>query len=241
MQRIDIYLAEKKYCISRNRAKELIKLGLVTLNGKIVDKCSIKVDESDEIFVKDDIKYVSRAGLKLKEAISEFKIDLDNKICMDIGASTGGFTEVLLECNVKLIYAIDVGTNQLSKKLLSNKKVISIENQNFRYYDNIEIYGKIDFITIDVSFISLKKIILNTTKFLANDGEMVVLIKPQFEVGREFLNKNGIVNNIKLHKQVLTDIENEFLINGLYVERIIQSPIKGSDGNIEYLAFVKRK
>lgn len=241
MQRIDIYLAEKKYCISRNRAKELIKLGLVTLNGKIVDKCSIKVDESDEIFVKDDIKYVSRAGLKLKEAISEFKIDLDNKICMDIGASTGGFTEVLLECNSKLIYAIDVGTNQLSKKLLSNKKVISIENQNFRYYDNIEIYGKIDFITIDVSFISLKKIILNTTKFLANDGEMVVLIKPQFEVGREFLNKNGIVNNIKLHKQVLTDIENEFLINGLYVERIIQSPIKGSDGNIEYLAFVKRK
>lgn len=241
MQRIDIYLAEKKYCISRNRAKELIKLGLVTLNGKIVDKCSIKVDESDEIFVKDDIKYVSRAGLKLKEAISEFKIDLDNKICMDIGASTGGFTEVLLECNAKLIYAIDVGTNQLSKKLLSNKKVISIENQNFRYYDNIEIYGKIDFITIDVSFISLKKIILNTTKFLANDGEMVVLIKPQFEVGREFLNKNGIVNNIKLHKQVLTDIENEFLINGLYVERIIQSPIKGSDGNIEYLAFVKRK
>ena len=241
MQRIDIYLAEKKYCISRNRAKELIKLGLVTLNGKIVDKCSIKVDESDEIFVKDDIKYVSRAGLKLKEAISEFKIDLDNKICMDIGASTGGFTEVMLECNANLIYAIDVGTNQLSKKLLSNKKVISIENQNFRYYDNIEIYGKIDFITIDVSFISLKKIIMNTTKFLANDGEMVVLIKPQFEVGREFLNKNGIVNNIKLHKQVLTDIENEFLINGLYVERIIQSPIKGSDGNIEYLAFVKRK
>lgn len=231
--RLDIYLKENMN-ISRQKAKELIESGNVKINGKEVIKPAFKVDESDDIKVSDSdnvLKYVSRGGYKLEKALKEFCINIKG-VCIDIGASTGGFTECMLREGADKVYAVDVGSDQLHNSLRNDKRVVSMENCDIRNAD-IE---KADFISCDVSFISLEKIFPHIERLLKDEGMCIFLIKPQFEAGRENLNKRGIVKDIKVHRKVIRDVIEYGRNSGLFVKDITYSPIRGGDGNIEYLA-----
>ncbi len=239
-ERLDIFVKEKLN-ISRQKSAELIKLSSVIVNGKIINKPSFKVENTDNIDITDTdnvLKYVSRGGYKLEKALKCFNISLDNKWCMDIGASTGGFTDCMLKNGAEKVYACDVGSNQLVDSLKYDSRVISYENTDIR---DLNIDEPVDFIGCDVSFISIEYIISDIKRFLSNDGEVVVLIKPQFEAGRSFINKNGIVKNPKVHKRVINDIINYSRKFKLYPYDVTFSPIKGGDGNIEYLLYLKSK
>lgn len=238
--RIDNFLVENKYYENISQAAINIMLGNVFINGQKINKAG-EIYNCEKIknieIKKEESLYVSRGGLKLKKAIDYFKVDFNDKIILDIGASTGGFTDCALKHGAKFVYAIDVGTNQLDWKLRNNEKVKSIENMHINdlELDDIE-NNLIDIIVMDVSFISLKKILKNIYKFISDKTICIFLIKPQFEVTKEHLEK-GIVKDINIHKEVLENIRSFSENIGIYLTDLVISPIKGTKGNIEYLGY----
>ena len=236
--RLDNYLVEKGYYNSRNKAQEAIKSQSVMVNSQIIDKCSFEVLEESRIeIIKNDCPYVSRGGLKLEAAIKEFNLDFTDKTILDIGASTGGFTDCALKFGAKLVYAVDVGTNQLAEVLKNRDDVISLEKTNILDFDISNL--KIDYIVMDVSFVSIEKLLPALDKMVNEDNSLVCLIKPQFEVGKMFL-KKGIVKDKKLHLKVLENVSETFSSYGLAITKAIPSPILGGSGNKEFLVYVKR-
>lgn len=240
--RLDIYLVENHYFDSREKAKIAIMEGKVFVNNQKEDKCGtlIKSDANVE-YRGEKLKYVSRGGLKLEKAVRVFNIDFNNKTCIDIGSSTGGFTDLMIQNGAKLVYAVDSGTNQLDYSLRKNEKVKVLENTNARYltiknFDN----DNIDIITIDVSFISLTKILSVAYLLLKDGGEIIILIKPQFEAGREKVEKNGVIRDANVHEEVITNIIDYCENEDFTVAGIDYSPIKGPAGNIEFLLYAKK-
>ena len=240
--RLDVYLVENHYFESREKARIAIMEGKVYVNNQKEDKCGtlIKSDANVE-YRGEKLKYVSRGGLKLEKAANVFKIDFNKKICVDIGSSTGGFTDLMLQNGASHVYAVDSGTNQLDYSLRINEKVKVLENTNARYltkdsFDDVNI----DLITIDVSFISLTKIIPIAYMLLKDGGEIVMLIKPQFEAGREKVEKNGVIRDSKVHEEVITRIIDFCESEDMKVEGLDYSPIKGPAGNIEFLLYIKK-
>lgn len=243
-ERLDILLVEKGICESREKAKTNIMAGLIFVDGQRVDKAGEKVKvDADILFKGEKLKYVSRGGLKLEKAMNTFGIDLTNKVCMDIGASTGGFTDCMLQNNASKVFAVDVGYGQFAWKLRTDERVVCMERTNIRYVTPEDIDNDLlDFASIDVSFISLKKIMPATLGLLKDDGEVVALIKPQFEAGREKVGKKGVVREISTHKEVVHGIIDFLLEQDLNVLGVGYSPIKGPEGNREYLVyFTKNK
>lgn len=240
MERADICLLKLGLAKSRTHAKNIILEKRAFYDGKVIEKASLLVDEN-LVTVNSTVEdtYVGRGAIKLDSAIKNFELDLKDLVCMDIGASTGGFTQIMLNEKVKKVYAIDVGTNQLVDSLLNDERVVSLENTNFRYLDFEVIGEKVDFISIDVSFISLKYIFENLYKFLKEDSKIVALIKPQFECEGKSLNKKGVVKSEKVIENVIEKVKLYALANKLEVLEIIDSPILGGDGNKEKLALIK--
>lgn len=237
--RIDEYLVRNGLAKSRERAKELIKTGGVSVDGKIVSKPSFAVDGDEIIEITGDtLKFVSRGGLKLEKAARVFGISFEGRKCVDFGASTGGFTDCMLQGGAAVVYAVDVGHGQLDKKLLSDSRVVNMEGFNLKNISADDIHGKADFLACDVSFISLKLIIPRIADVLSDSGEAAVLIKPQFECGRQDVGKNGIVRSQKVHVWVLNEIFSAFAQSGLFADSFDFSPVCGGDGNIEYIAHV---
>jgi 23S rRNA (cytidine1920-2'-O)/16S rRNA (cytidine1409-2'-O)-methyltransferase len=237
-ERLDILLVEKGIFTSRERAKTSIMAGKIFVDGQRVDKAGEKINvDADIIFKGQEIPYVSRGGLKLEKAIKEFGVNLKDKVCMDIGASTGGFTDCMLQNDAKKVFSIDVGYGQFAWKLRTDSRVVCMERTNIRYVTPEGLGELTDFASIDVSFISLKKIMPATLSLLNESGEVVALIKPQFEAGKEKVGKKGVVRDINVHKEVVLDIV-EFLISqNLNILSVSYSPIKGPEGNIEYLVY----
>ena len=240
--RLDKELVEKSLVPSRSKAQELIKDNLVLVNGKTINKANYIVKETDIIEIKenDKLKYVSRGGLKLEKAINEFNIDMTNKTIMDIGSSTGGFTDCALKHGASNIIAVDVGTNLMHESLRNNPKIDLHEQTNFKEFESIY-FKEIDMAVCDVSFISLKKIIdkiyLENVKI-----DMVCLIKPQFECGKEKADKyKGVILNKQIHIDIIKDMIDYFNQKGFYVKNLTSSPIRGGDGNIEYLTLISNK
>ena len=237
-ERLDILLVEKGICESREKAKTNIMAGLIFVDGQRVDKAGEKVKVDAEIIFKGEkLKYVSRGGLKLEKAMNTFGIDLTNKVCMDIGASTGGFTDCMLQNNASKVFAVDVGYGQFAWKLRCDERVVCMERTNIRYVTPEDIKELLDFASIDVSFISLRTIMPAVINLLKPTGEVVALIKPQFEAGRENVGKKGVVRDINVHKDVVKNIVEFLLSKNLNVLGISYSPIKGPEGNIEYLVY----
>ncbi len=239
--RADLLLCKLNLAESREKAKNMIQSGIVFLGNEKISKPSLMLSESDVPEIRGEtLKYVSRGGLKLEKAINLFKIELQNKVCMDIGASTGGFTDCMLQNGAKKVYAVDVGTNQLHEKLKSDSRVVNLEKTNARNITKEIVPDDISFISCDVSFISLK-IILPVIKDLLSEGaEAMCLIKPQFEAGKQNIGKNGVVKDKSVHRSVLKDIYDFALSLGLSVLNLSYSPIKGPEGNIEYLIYLKK-
>ena len=238
-KRLDILLQERGLAQSRERAKALIMSGKVLVNHQPIDKPGTQVEANVQIDLKGkDIPYVSRGGLKLEAAIKEFGLQINNLICMDVGASTGGFTDCLLQNSANKVFAIDVGYGQLAWKLRQDSRVIIIERTNIRYLGGKKIPLAIDLATVDVSFISLKIVVPSILKFLKNKGEILALIKPQFEVGKGKIGKNGVVKDPKLHKEVINDLCLYFSNLGLECKAIMPSPILGPKGNREFILYL---
>ena len=237
-ERLDVFLVNKGFYETRNKAQNAIESNDVKVNGVIINSSSHKVDENAKIeIVSVSLPYVSRGGLKLEKAIKVFNLDLKDKTVLDIGASTGGFTDCSLQNGATKVYALDVGENQLHDSLRVNDKVVSLEKTNFRTINIEEFKGyKIDLIVVDVSFISLSYIFENASKVIENDKCMMTLIKPQFETSKKEHNKNGVVNNPKLHFQVIKNVIDAANKYDLHLNKLDFSPIKGDkSGNIEYL------
>ncbi|MCX7990666.1 MAG: TlyA family RNA methyltransferase [Proteobacteria bacterium] len=235
--RADELLFQKGLVESRSRAKTLIMMGKVYANGVKVEKAGDNLNTDSEIEIKEDLPYVSRGGLKLESAIKHFNIDIKNKIALDIGASTGGFTDCLLKYGAKKVYAVDVGYGILDNRLREDKRVINIEKTNFRYIDKSLIPEIVDFISIDVSFISLTLIIPKALEFLKKNGEIVALIKPQFELTPKEVGKGGVVRDEKLREKAVDKIKNFSQSLGLTIIGIIPSPVSGQKGNKEFLLY----
>lgn len=234
--RLDKYLVDNKYVESRNKAQEVIENNLVSVNGIIINKNNFNINEGDNVILLNNNKYVSRAAIKLEHAINLFKINFKNKNVIDIGSSTGGFTQVALINGARTIYCIDVGTNQLHNNLRNNKKIVVMENTNFKDVNAFDIKEKIDIITCDVSFISSKEILKKVKEIFNNKIEMIFLLKPQFEAGKEIANKNKGFIPQKYHKKIIHDYINFCKKNGIKILGIEESPIVGAKlGNIEYL------
>lgn len=241
MDRLDVLLFNLGLAKSREKAKQMITSNTVYVNGKLVNKPSSLFDEQCEIKIDlPEVDYVSRAAFKLKKAVEYFNINLINKICVDVGASTGGFTDFMLKSGCSFVYAIDSGQDQLAESLINDNRVLSLERTNFRYIDVGIFKDKIDFICVDVSFISLELIIPKLVEICNENTEVVALIKPQFEVGKGNVGKNGIVKDKKMHVSVLERVYKYFYDNKLYINDIVYSPITGGDGNIEYLVYARR-
>ena len=239
--RLDSAVFEAGHCDSREKAKALIMSGIVFVNNQKADKPGMKINSDDILEVRGNtLKYVSRGGLKLEKAMNTFPITLDNCICADIGASTGGFTDCMLINGAKKVYAIDVGYGQLAWKLRTDGRVVNLERTNFRYVTQEQIPESLDFASIDVSFISLSKILPALRPLLKDDGKAVCLIKPQFEAGKDKVGKKGVVRDILVHKEVIENVTNFMIEGGFSVLGLDYSPIKGPEGNIEYLAFIQK-
>ncbi len=236
-QRLDVILVNRQLARSREHAKALIMSGNVFVKGVREDKAGTSFDEdTEDIVVKDNsLKYVSRGGLKLEKALAEFPIDLEGKICMDIGSSTGGFTDCMLQNGAAKVYSIDVGHGQLAWKLRNDERVVCMEKTNFRYVTGDMIPDMIDFASADVSFISLDKILPVAYPLLKSHAMLVCLIKPQFEAGREQVGKKGVVRDAKVHEEVIEKIIKVAEECDLAPLGLCHSPIKGPEGNIEYL------
>ena len=240
-KRLDVLVYEKGFCESREKAKAVIMAGLVYVDNQKADKCGVQYSEDVNIEVRGNtLRYVSRGGLKLEKALDKFNIDINGKITMDIGASTGGFTDCMLQNGAKKVYSIDVGYGQLAWKLRSDDRVVNMERTNFRNVTPVDIPDKIDFFSIDVSFISLRILLPVASELLSDAGEAVCLIKPQFEAGRENVGKKGVVRDPKVHEDVVRMIVGFCLENGYSVLDLDFSPIKGPEGNIEYLIHIKK-
>lgn len=239
-ERLDNFLVNKGYFKSRQKAKYAIDNGIIYINNIKITKSSKLISESDNIEIKGEtLKYVSRGGLKLEKAINSFNINLKDKICMDIGASTGGFTDVMLQNGAKKVYSVDVGHNQLHESLIQNSRVINIEGTNIKDL-SLEKIEQVDFIGTDISFISITKVIDKIYKLLKIKAVAVILIKPQFEVGKQNINKNGVVKDVKIHKKTLIQIIEKVNLVGFNILNIDYSPIKGPAGNIEYLVHIEK-
>ncbi|MCI9070198.1 TlyA family RNA methyltransferase [Clostridium sp.] len=237
-ERLDILLVEKGICESREKAKTNIMAGLIFVDGQRIDKAGEKVKVDSEIIFKGEkLKYVSRGGLKLEKAMNTFGIDLTNKVCMDIGASTGGFTDCMLQNNASKVFAVDVGYGQFAWKLRTDERVVCMEKTNIRYVTPEDIKVALDFASIDVSFISLRTIMPAVKALLGEKGEVVALIKPQFEAGRDKVGKKGVVRDKEVHLEVINTIINFLMENELNVLGLSYSPIKGPEGNREYLVY----
>lgn len=240
-KRLDVALVEMGFAQSRERAKSLIMSGIVFVNGQRSDKAGNTVAEDDTVEVKgSDLKYVSRGGLKLEKAIQIFPIKLENQVCMDIGASTGGFTDCMLQSGASKVFAVDVGRGQLAWKLRCDERVINMERTNARNLTFEQIGRTVNFISIDVSFISLKLILPVAQSLLCENGEIVCLIKPQFEAGRDFVGKKGVVRDKNIHIDVVKTIVEFASFIKLDVKGLTFSPVKGPEGNIEYLLYLKK-
>ena len=238
--RLDVYMAEQGLCEGRSKAQALIMSGDVYVNGQKADKAGMQVSEKDEIEVREALRYVSRGGLKLEKAMASFPVTLDGKICMDIGASTGGFTDCMLQNGAQKVFSVDVGYGQLAWSLRTNEKVCNMERTNIRYVTKEQIGVELDFASVDVSFISLKLIFPVMKELLKTGGEGVCLIKPQFEAGKEKVGKNGVVREKSTHIEVIENVLGFAKENGFAPLGIDFSPIKGPKGNIEYLLYVKK-
>ncbi len=239
--RLDVLLFEKGLAPSREKARLLIMEGLVYVDNQKSDKPGTQVSAQAKIEVRGNkLKYVSRGGLKLEKAMENFPIDLNDKVCMDVGASTGGFTDCMLQNGAKKVYAIDVGYGQLAWSLRTDERVINLERQNARYLTKEQVDSEVDFVSIDVSFISLKIILPAIRDLLSQNAKLVCLIKPQFEAGREKVGKKGVVKDKAVHIEVVEGICEFAVNNGYSVCGLDFSPIKGPEGNIEYLAFLQK-
>ncbi|MEE1219630.1 MAG: TlyA family RNA methyltransferase [Ruminococcus sp.] len=240
-KRLDILVYEKGFTDSREKAKAVIMSGQVYVDNQKADKCGQTYDENANIEVRGNTqKYVSRGGLKLEKAINNFDFDLEGKITMDIGASTGGFTDCMLQNGAKKVYSIDVGYGQLAWKLRTDERVVNLERTNMRKVTREQVPDEIDFFSVDVSFISLKLILPVARELMAEDAQAVCLIKPQFEAGREKVGKKGVVRDPAVHIEVVQNIFNFCLENGFDVLNLDFSPIKGPEGNIEYLIHLRK-
>lgn len=239
--RLDVAVFEQGYAPSREKAKAIIMAGIVYVNNQKVDKAGFELKEGDILEVRGKtLQYVSRGGLKLEKAMQEFPITLEGKICMDVGASTGGFTDCMLQNGAVKVYSVDVGYGQLAWKLRTDERVVNLERTNFRYVTREQIPDEIDFASVDVSFISLKHILPNLITLLAPDGQAVCLIKPQFEAGKEKVGKKGVVRDLNVHLEVVENVINLAVENGFSVMGLQFSPIKGPEGNIEYLIYLNK-
>lgn len=239
--RLDVAVFEQGYAPSREKAKAIIMAGIVYVNNQKVDKAGFELKEGDVLEVRGKtLQYVSRGGLKLEKAMQEFPITLEGKICMDVGASTGGFTDCMLQNGAVKVYSVDVGYGQLAWKLRTDERVVNLERTNFRYVTREQIPDEVDFASVDVSFISLKHILPNLNTLLAPDGQAVCLIKPQFEAGKEKVGKKGVVRDLNVHLEVVENVINLALENGFSVMGLQFSPIKGPEGNIEYLIYLNK-
>ncbi|WP_099469060.1 TlyA family RNA methyltransferase [Konateibacter massiliensis] len=239
-ERLDVLLVNRGLAASREKAKAIIMSGNVFVNGEREDKAGTMFDEKADISVKGNtLKYVSRGGLKLEKAILNFGVSVENKICMDVGSSTGGFTDCMLQNGAVKVYAVDVGHGQLDWKLRQDERVVCMEKTNIRYVTEEHIPEKIDFSSIDVSFISLTKVLLPVKNLLADNGQIVCLIKPQFEAGREKVGKKGVVREKSVHLEVIEKVMEYAISIGFKILYLEFSPIKGPEGNIEYLLYLQ--
>ena len=240
-ERLDKSVYKRGLATSRERARQLIKSGAVFVDGLKEIKTSRLVEDDSVIEIQgEQIKYVSRGGLKLEKAVDFFSLNLCGLTAIDMGASTGGFSDCMLQNGVEKIYAVDVGSGQLHENLRNNSKVINMEHKNIRNMLFDDIGEKVDFISIDTSFISLKYILPVAFMFLKDSGDIVALIKPQFEAGKENIGKNGIVKDVKIRKTVIKDIYDFVLENSFIPVNLTVSPITGGDGNVEYLMHIKK-
>lgn len=239
--RLDSAVFELGISESREKAKALIMAGQIYVNGMKAIKPGVTVNSSDKIELKGNtLPYVSRGGLKLEKAMKVFPLTLDKKVCMDIGASTGGFTDCMLQNGAVKVYSIDVGYGQLAWKLRSDSRVVNLERTNFRYVTREQIPEEIDFASIDVSFISLKLIFPALMPLLKTEGECVCLVKPQFEAGKEKVGKKGVVREKSTHVEVIENVIGYASDNGFSILNLDFSPVKGPEGNIEYLLYIKK-
>ena len=240
-ERLDVLLVQMGLANSRELAKAYIMAGNVYVDGQKEDKAGTKVAVNADIEVKgSQMKYVSRGGYKLEKAINEFGVQLEGKICLDIGASTGGFTDCMLQNGASKVYAIDVGYGQFAWKLRNDERVVCLEKTNVRYVTHEQVPDEGDFASIDVSFISLTKVLPAVLGVLGPNGQLVCLIKPQFEAGREKVGKKGVVRDINVHREVIEMIVNYVRAQNLGILALDFSPIKGPEGNIEYLIYLDK-
>ncbi len=241
-ERLDNLLVSGQWFPTRQKAKAAIMAGIVFVDGQRVDKAGTPIDPQAEILVKQgSCPYVSRGGLKLEKALDQFDLCLEDKIAMDMGASTGGFTDCMLQRGAQKVYAVDVGYGQLDYGLRQDSRVVNREKTNIRYLDVDEFSHPMDFISIDVSFISLNLIFPVAARLLAPEGDLICLVKPQFEAGRDQVGKKGIVRDPEIHREVLEKVLDYGQNQGLYPRGLSYSPIKGAKGNREYLLYLKKK
>jgi 23S rRNA (cytidine1920-2'-O)/16S rRNA (cytidine1409-2'-O)-methyltransferase len=240
-KRLDCLIFDRGLAESREKAKAVIMAGQVYVEGQKQDKPGTSFPEEVQIEVRGNrLPYVSRGGLKLEKALALFPIDLNGKVVMDIGASTGGFTDCMLQSGAKKVYSVDVGYGQLAWKLRTDPRVVSLERTNVRYLTKEQVPEPIEFFSVDVSFISLRLVLPVARRFLSENGQAVCLIKPQFEAGRENVGKKGVVREKKVHVQVIRRIVDFVQKNGFSVLGLTYSPVKGPEGNIEYLLYLRR-
>lgn len=240
-ERLDVLLVKRNLVESREKAKAIIMSGNVFVEGEREDKAGTTFSDEVQIEIKGHtLPYVSRGGLKLEKAVANFDVDLDGKVCTDVGSSTGGFTDCMLQNGAKKVFAIDVGRGQLAWKLRQDDRVVCMEKTNIRYVTPEDLGERIDFSSIDVSFISLTKVLLPIRNYLKEDGQIVALIKPQFEAGREKVGKKGVVREKSTHHEVIEKVVSYAVSIGFKVLNIDFSPIKGPEGNIEYLLHIQK-
>ena len=240
-KRLDVLLVEQGLADSREKAKAIIMSGIVYVDNNKEDKAGTTFEETSKIEVRGNtLKYVSRGGLKLEKAMNNFGVTLDGKVCMDVGASTGGFTDCMLQNGAVKVYSVDVGHGQLAWKLRNDDRVVCMEKTNIRYVTPDDIDDVIEFASIDVSFISLTKVLPAVRELMTQDGEIVCLIKPQFEAGREKVGKKGVVRELSTHVEVVEMIVDYARANGFRTLHLSYSPIKGPEGNIEYLLHITK-
>ncbi len=240
-ERLDILIVNRGLAPSREKAKAIIMSGIVYVDGEKEDKAGTTFPENVNIEIKGNtLKYVSRGGLKLEKAMNEFGLRLDGFVCMDVGSSTGGFTDCMLQNGATKVYAVDVGHGQLDWKLRNDDRVVCMEKTNIRYVTPEHIDDRLDFSSIDVSFISLTKVLLPVKELLKDTGRIVCLIKPQFEAGREKVGKKGVVRDKKVHEEVIDMVVKYAKSIELYPLKLDFSPVKGPEGNIEYLLYLSK-
>jgi 23S rRNA (cytidine1920-2'-O)/16S rRNA (cytidine1409-2'-O)-methyltransferase len=241
-ERLDLLLVKKGLASSRQRARALIMAGKILVNNQRVDKCGAQVMVDVHISLKgEDLAYVSRGGLKLEGALRSLNLDVRNKVCLDVGASTGGFTDCLLQHGARKVYAVDVGYGQLAWKLRQDKRVVAIERTNIRHMDPAMLPVQVDLATIDTSFISLKIVVPAVRRFIKPDGAMLALIKPQFEAGRGRVGKGGVVRDTDQQQRIIADLRHFFEQQGFSSGPVVPSPVLGPKGNQEFMILIQQQ